>query len=161
MKIRPATPQDFENYCVLISEADELHAHNAPRYYQDPGSPARPKAYFDSMLQKPDRALFMAEMDGRLAGLVLLELRAEPPLPLLVPMKFVSIAEIVVGREFQRKGVGHTLVEQAKIWARQKGAKDLRLSVAAFNRIARDFYQKEGFTVKHEAMALPLDLPEK
>lgn len=160
MKIRPAIPQDFESYCALVSEADELHTKNAPRYYQDPGVPARPRAYFDSMFHKPDRALFLAERDGRPAGIILLELRTEPAMPILVPMKFVSVAEIVVAQACQRKGVGHALMEQAKVWAKQRGAKDLRLSVAVFNRTARDFYVREGFGVKHEVMAFPLDEPK-
>jgi GNAT superfamily N-acetyltransferase len=112
------------------------------------------------MFQNLDRALFVAEMDGQAVGIVLLELRTEPALPMLVPMRSVSVAEIVVGKNFQKKGVGHALMEQAKTWAKQHGAKDLRLSVAAFNRTARDFYAKEGFAVKHEVMAFPLDLPQ-
>jgi|SRR5579859_6607971 len=157
MKIRPAAPRAFEAYCALVFEADALHTKNAPRYYRPPGSPARPRDYFDSLLQNPDRALFIAEMEGQIAGYVHLEARREPDIPILVPMDWVNVSDIVVAKRFQRQGVGHALLEHAKAWTKQRGAKDLRLSVATFNEEAKDFYRKEGFQVKHEVMAFFLD----
>jgi len=157
MKIRPATPQDYETYCALVSEVDALHTKNAPRYYRPPGSPARPRNYFDSLLQNPDRALWIAEIDGQIMGYVHLEVRKEPDIPILVPMDWVNVSDIVVAKKFQQQGIGHALMEQAKTWAKQRGAKDLRLSAAAFNEEAKDFYRKEGFQTKHEVMALFLD----
>lgn len=157
MEIRLAEPKDYRAYCALATEVDLLHTENAPRYYRSPGTPPRSLEYFDSVLQDPQQAIFIAENEGEAAGYVQLGTRTEPDLPILVPMNWTNISDIVVGKKFQRKGIGKALVEQAKIWARQKGSKDLRLTVASFNESAQAFYEREGFGVKHQVLALPLE----
>lgn len=155
--VRLATTKDHDAYCALVSEADALHAQKASRYYRFAGLPPRPKEYFESLLNDPAKAVFLAEFQGSVAGYVHVEVRTEPAVPVLVPMKWTNVSDIVVGEKFQRKGVGKALMAKAKLWAKEMGSKDVRLSVADFNETAKVFYKKEGFNVKHHVLAFPLD----
>ena len=152
-----ATTKDHDAYCALVSEADALHAQKASRYYRFAGLPSRSKEYFESLLKDPNKAIFLAEFKGSVAGYAHVEARTEPDVPVLVPMKWTNISDIVVGEKFQRKGVGKALMTRAKSWAKEMGSKDVRLSVADFNETAKAFYKKEGFNVKHEVLAFSLD----
>jgi len=157
MLIRPAGSEDYAAYCALASEADGLHSENAPRYYRQGHRPSRPREYYDSVLADGTKGIFVAEIDGEVAGCIHLEERVEPNLPVLVPMKWVQVSEIMVGKNSQRRGVGRALMQQAKTWARERGCKDLRLTVADFNTGAKEFYLQEGFRTKSETLALPLE----
>jgi ribosomal protein S18 acetylase RimI-like enzyme len=157
MLIRPAESKDYQAYCDLASEADLLHAQNASRYYRATVSSSRPRGFFDAILKDPEKMLFVAEIEGKTVGMVHLETKVEPDLPVLVPMKWAQISEIIVGKNHQRQGIGKALMQQAVLWAKEKGCKDLRLSVAHFNEGAQDFYRAEGFGVKHHVLALPLE----
>jgi ribosomal protein S18 acetylase RimI-like enzyme len=157
MLIRPAESKDYQAYCDLASEADLLHAQNASRYYRATVSSSRPRGFFDAILKDPEKMLFVAEIEGKTVGMVHLETRVEPDLPVLVPMKWVHISEIIVDKIFQRQGVGKALMRQAVLWAKEKNCQDLRLSVSDFNEGAKNFYKSEGFGVKHVVLTLPLN----
>jgi ribosomal protein S18 acetylase RimI-like enzyme len=157
MVIRPAESKDYQAYCDLASEADLLHVLNAPRYYRCDCSPSRPPEFFDSIIRDPEKKLLVAEMEGETVGVLHLEVRFDPDLPVLVPMKWAHISEIIVGKKHQRQGVGKALIRQAVLWAKEHDCQDLRLSVANFNEGAKDFYKSEGFGVKNFVLALPVD----
>jgi ribosomal protein S18 acetylase RimI-like enzyme len=151
MNIRSVEPKDYEAYCALAVEADELHSENAPRYYKS-SHPPRPREYFSALLNDPNRGVFVAEIDGEAVGYINLESKTDPDLPVLVPMRWTNISEVVVGRKHQRKGVGHALIEKGKEGASRQGSQDLRLSVADFNEGAKAFYQQEGFKAKIQTL---------
>lgn len=157
MLIRPARPEDYEAYGSLTVEADALHADLAPRYYRKTVPPSRSREYFESVLGSPRQAMFVAEIDGEVIGVVNLEAREDPDIPVVVPMKWVQVMEIIVTQAHQRKGVGKALVRQAAQWAREKRCADLRLSVSEANTHAKDFYRALGFGIKHEVLAMPLE----
>jgi ribosomal protein S18 acetylase RimI-like enzyme len=157
MLIRSAESKDYQSYCDLTAEADLLHSENASRYYRATVLPSRPREFFDAILKDSEKMLFVAEIEGKMAGVVHLETRVEPDLPVLVPMKWAHISEIIVAKKFQRQGVGKALMRQSVQWSKEQGCRDLRLSVSDFNEGAKDFYKSEGFGVKHQVLALPLD----
>jgi ribosomal protein S18 acetylase RimI-like enzyme len=157
MLIRPAEPKDYLNYCDLTSEVDLMHFEHAPRYYLRVGVPSRTREHYDSILQDQYQKVFFSEVEGEIAGFIHLEVGNDPDYPVLVPMKFAHITIIVVGKKFQRRGVGRALIHQAVLWAKENGCKDLRLSVADFNDKAREFYRRVGFGLKSQKLAMPLE----
>ncbi|MDX2410743.1 MAG: GNAT family N-acetyltransferase, partial [Woeseiaceae bacterium] len=48
--------------------------------------------------------------------------------------------------ECRGQGVGHQLLESAEEQARKDGARWLRVSVLARNKLARELYEKAGFS---------------
>jgi ribosomal protein S18 acetylase RimI-like enzyme len=51
---------------------------------------------------------------------------------------------IIIGREFQGKGIGSSIISRIECMAREKGAKFLRLDIYSGKPVA-SFYKKQGF----------------
>lgn len=157
MEIREAGAADYDNYCRLVTEIDVLHARNAPRHFRMPEPAGRSLEYFRALLSHPEGAVFFAEEAGTAQGFVRVRLERVPDIPVLVPKTQGYIADLAVGLNFQRRGVGRALLARAKKWAAERGASELSLSVAAFNEGARKMYEKEGFSLQRSVMVLPIE----
>jgi ribosomal protein S18 acetylase RimI-like enzyme len=93
---------------------------------------------------EPHRAIFVAKDEGRLAGFVIVDL--QPALGRAVEHADEKLPEIdwlIVGPEWQGKGVAHRLMEQALVWIGD--GVPVQRGVVHFNARAIGFYRKFGF----------------
>lgn len=83
--------------------------------------------------------LFLAIMNGQIAGFILLQGTHAP--------RARHRASLVVGvkKQFSRKGIATSLINRAFLWAKEVGVTKLELSVIKENTIAHKLYQKAGF----------------
>lgn len=90
----------------------------------------------------PGAAAFVAELDGRVVGLVTSHvtpfIHATPPTAWLT--------SLVVAEEARGKGIGRQLVARAEEWARAHGAKRISLTSALHREAAHAFYKELGYT---------------
>jgi streptothricin acetyltransferase len=92
-----------------------LHAQDRQIDYTIEALPARSKRYgvdeFDptGTIRSPDRAAYLAYMDGQVAGQILLRRNWNG---------YGYIEDIAVDVHFRRKGIGRRLIEQAVAWAK-------------------------------------------
>ena len=156
VQIRSAIAADYPAYLELVAQVDQLHAEKAPRYYRLAGQPVRTKDFYLAILNDPKRTILLAVQGPQVLGYAHIESRVEPDIPVLVPMAWANVSDLVVDSAHQRKGVARTLLQAVKVWAREQGCKDLRLSVAGFNTAATELYASEGFQLKHQVLAFPL-----
>jgi len=89
----------------------------------------------------PDAALFVAEMDGRVAGFaeVLLRRPREEP-SMLRPRVLGHVRELGVSEDARGTGIGTLLMEAAAKWALSEGAEAIMVDTGAKNTQARRFY---------------------
>lgn len=59
----------------------------------------------------------------------------------------MRITELWVSKEYQKTGLGHRLIEKAKMEAKQYGCRVLILETQSCNVNAIDFYRHEGFSL--------------
>ena len=90
--------------------------------------------------------LFVAEIDGRIAGYVAVWARTRSDEPDDGPTEFAHISDFVVLPEYRRHGLARQLLARAEDYARSHGALWLRLGVKGGNTAAYAFYAKAGFT---------------
>jgi len=88
----------------------------------------------------PERALLVAEVDGRVAGFVSLATRAH-----FTGEIDAYVGELVVAVTAEGRGVGRSLVAAAEAWARERGLARITLETGAGNAAARAFYAALGF----------------
>lgn len=84
----------------------------------------------------PDAALFVARIDGRLAGYIALSKAWNG---------FAEVDDIAVDREARRAGVAKALVDRAVSWAKVRGLPGIRLETQSNNVAACRFYERYGF----------------
>src|SRR6478672_11715482 len=104
-------------------------------------------------LQRNDICAFVAFIDGRAAGYVVL---ADSTRSLLVDTPCVSIDMLFVHPDHRRRGVGRGLLTAASRYADRQGCEHLASAVPAGDREANRFFARLGFapeTVRRVASA--------
>ena len=107
-------------------------------------------------LQRNDICAFIAFIDGRPAGYVVL---ADSTRSLLVDSPCVSIDMLFVHPDFRRQGIGRSLLSSASRYADRQGCEHLASAVPAGDREANRFFARLGFapeTVRRVASAATL-----
>jgi ribosomal protein S18 acetylase RimI-like enzyme len=156
VEIRPAVQEDYDALCAVVEEVDALHRERLPHLFREPGDRAREREYLFGLMADETVGLLVAEVDGQLAGTVVVGLYDTPPVPILVPRRYAVVDNLVVKREYRRAGVGRVLMEEAQQWAAARGATSIELSVYAFNEPALAFYRGLGYEILRYRMTRPL-----
>jgi len=144
MRVRRARPEDEAAVAALMEQLEStVHSVVAPGL----------KARFVQMLTLDHHAVWVAEDEGRVVGLVTASLR--PTLYHSGPSALID--ELVVDANARGQGVGRALIEAVVTWALQRGASEVEVSTGMDNEAAQALYQRCGFRV--EAVLLELEVP--
>lgn len=150
--IRRATLEDYQAVSTLFEQVDQLHADALPDLFQPSDGPARSQEWFAQIAASEDAALFVAEQQGILVGLVLCRVHNSPAFPLFVPRRYVHINDLVVHESFQGKGIGRLLMQRAHEWTKEQSMTDVELDVYEFNMPARTLYEHLGYQTMRRTM---------
>jgi ribosomal protein S18 acetylase RimI-like enzyme len=156
IKIRPAVQEDYDELCAILEQVDALHREQLPHLFQEPAGPARAPEYLFGLMADENVGLLVAEVDGQLAGTLVVALCDARPIAILVPRRFAMVDSVAVRHEFRRAGVGQALMEEAQRWAAARGATSIELAVYAFNEPALALYQGLGYKILRYRMTRPL-----
>jgi len=155
--IREAKPEDYEELCEVFADVDALHREALPDVYRAPDGPARSAEYITSIIAGENAALFVAQSDLGIVGLVEISLREAPNIPIMIPRRFARIGTLAVKERFRRLGIGRRLMERAHQWAQTKGASQVQLGVWEFNEGAIAFYERLGYSIAIRRMRRALE----
>jgi diamine N-acetyltransferase len=150
IRVRPAQPADadalarigastFALACPPSTPAADLEA-----YIRSELTPQRFREY----LASPASTLFAAEVDGAVAGYLMLS--GEPAPQAVAAERPLQIQRLYVLQQFHGAAIGLLLMGQALEQARDGGHDGLWLSVSKHNRRGIAFYRKTGFAVVGE-----------
>jgi diamine N-acetyltransferase len=151
-QIRAATGGDLDAVCALYAQGDALHRAKIPFVFREHDGPARSPAYLQSLLQRADIAVWVAERDGQVVGMLVAIERHVPDLPFLMPRHYVEVDAIVVDEGCRGQGIGGGLLATAESWAALLGCDGVQLGVWEFNERARAFYEKHGYATAMRRM---------
>jgi GNAT superfamily N-acetyltransferase len=94
----------------------------------------------EMVLAHPDHQIYIAESNTTIAGYIHLvctmRMGSDP---------FVEIAALFVHDEFQNRGIGTALINDAEKWAQQKGYQVLRIRSNIVRKKAHAFFERHGF----------------
>ena len=157
MTIRKAELGDYDGICQLIRAADDLHAEILPGFFRKArqGNP-RTRDEVRRILESPTETILVREEGGVIAGLVHVQIYDTPPVAVMVARRRAHIDLLVVAEAARRRGLGRTLLDGARAWARGMGAEELLLTVWAGNDLAQRFYEKQGFRRINTVLGQPL-----
>jgi GNAT superfamily N-acetyltransferase len=89
-------------------------------------------------IEKPDHAGWLAYMDGRIAGQILVHENWN---------RFAIIWDVAVAPPYRRLGIGRRLLAQAVAWARARGLPGVMLETQNINVPACRLYESCGFVL--------------
>jgi GNAT superfamily N-acetyltransferase len=152
--LRSATLADWEPLRVLLGELDQHHASLQPRFFR-----ARPRerAYLHGLIIDDNADVIVAEVLGRVVGVISARIYETPRDPTLTPRRRVHVDDLVVCDEHRREGLGRQLMAEVGRWARGRGAQQLVLTVWAGNDEAEALHESMGYRTVSRVMALDLD----
>lgn len=154
--VREATEQDYEGLSDILAEVDAMHSEALPHIFVTPEEPARSKEYFSDTITDENTALFIAEKDSQVIGLISIHIRESISIPIMVERRYAYIDNIAVAKEFRGSTIGKELMKEAERWAIQKGVSELELNVWDFNQEAITFFQRLGYTMARHGMWKPV-----
>ena len=154
--VRRAAIQDYSGLCALFEEVDTLHRRAHPGLFRKQRGPARDRQYLAALLAEATVAIFVAELEGQVVGLVHLLIEDAPDIPIFVPRRYAVIDDLVVRQDLAGAGIGRALMERAGDWARDRGASSMELNVFEFNQAARAFYERLGYHTVSRRMSKAL-----
>ena len=141
IKTRPASPDDRE---FIISLVPRLAEFGPPTWRNaDHMAAVDIEVLSDRLMnQSEDIAFFIAEdSDHNPLGFIHLQAGSD----YYNKEKHGHIADIIIAREGEGRGIARVLMEKAEEWARSKGFRWLTLNVFAENHRAREVYKCLGY----------------
>lgn len=142
---RQAHLDDLHTLCVLGQPLNRLHHQERPDIYRDATDQVeRDQSHWRPCLISRVQAVFLAEQHGVGVGFITAQI-IETASPLLQPLRVARIGSICVLEAHRGQGIGRELMALAERWAIRQGARDLRLTVWAFNEPAQRLYEELGY----------------
>lgn len=93
--------------------------------------------------------IFVADEDGEIAGYATVLAKVRSGALDDGDLEYAYVADLVVRETYQGRGFGRRLLAKAETYARDEGAKWLRIGVLAENEVARSLYISSGFSELH------------
>ena len=159
--IRLAQERDIAALAELYVELHAFHVDHLPDRLRIPNAtPDQPDPALEQgirrILADADSAIFVADIDGRAAGLAEISVREPDTHPLRVTRRYAHLQSLVVSRQFRHLGVGVRLIEAAQHWAKERGAAEIQLDLWEFAAGPLPFYAALGYRTLKRTMVKAL-----
>jgi len=151
MKIRRAVQTDQKEILKLLAQVLEIHHAGRPDIFKSGAVKYRP-AELTKLLQDENRPIFVAEVDGQVAGYAFCVLRQYRDDNILTDIKTLYIDDLCVDETMRGQRIGQALYDFVVDFAKREGCYNLTLHVWECNTSARKFYEAMGMHVQKTEM---------
>jgi Acetyltransferases len=141
MIIRKATIEDIDSINNLFYELDTDAINMQPEHFQRGN---RSVEYLSGLINGEKSDFLLVVVDDKIIGFSLIFEREPPSLNLLVPCKIAYIQDFIISEYYRNRGIGSYLMEESKLWAKNRALEYIRLSVIPKNKAAQRFYMRHG-----------------
>jgi GNAT superfamily N-acetyltransferase len=149
--IREAANDDIQSILALWHQSEKVQgSFRAIPYSGDPDE--RLTAIARKVIDDPDAAVLLAELDGRPVAMAFLTL--DRPSRMSDELA-VDISRMVVDESLRGRGIGPLLVARAEAFARERRARWLQAKIFSDNDAAIRFWEREHFVPVYEQRLRP------
>lgn len=143
--IRKATNNDIGQIAALLYELNQFHQDNLPNDYK-PSEAIAEKIDINCYINDDEKVALVACSDAeqqKIVGFILGDMWERKSL-ILKSRKIANIADILVDKEFQSKGIGKQLYQTFEREMKALGAEEIWVEIYDFNKTAIAFYRSCG-----------------
>jgi len=154
MNIRTANIMDIEKIMILEEQVFEIHSKARPDWIGK-----KPKYYdhIKGIIEGNSGKIFIAENENTIIGHCIVFIREIKNHHIFHDMINIEIEDLCIDEKHRKKGIGKKILEEVKIFAKEKGAKFIELSVWEFNKNAKDFYEHLGMKTRINKMEFRIE----
>lgn len=145
VKLRKAQGSDYQAINSLYHLTYSLYHKHLPRSYHPTPETVLVKEDFQNILDSSDCLMFVAEIEGKIVGMLYAFIDDYDDTPVATDYHRVEVAEISVAPEYAKQGIGTKLMAEAEKWAKDQGIFDLSVLVYAFNEEAISFFKSNDY----------------
>ena len=143
LKIRKSQPGDARVLAELWHEMARFHARQGSYWRIKPKCKKGYVTYMQEVAKAKDKAVFIAEGDGRPVGFIMVQLSSRARI--FVEREHGLVVDLAVTKAVRRSGIGQKLFERAVRWFKTQGVKTLEVRASTSNPLATAFWRKMGF----------------
>ena len=154
MTIRFAEKRDIPGMIELLKQVGEVHHQIRPDLFRS-GAQKYNEADLEELLKDADRPIFIADMDGTVAGYCFCILQITENNPVLCDRKVLYIDDLCVEETLRGQGIASKLYDHTLDYARNLGCDAVTLNVWYGNG-AQKFYEKCGMRFQKIGMEVVL-----
>ncbi|MDO5400005.1 MAG: GNAT family N-acetyltransferase [Eubacteriales bacterium] len=143
MNIRFAKPSDIPGLLDLLAQVGEVHHQLRPDIFRA-GAMKYDRAALERLLTMPDRPIFVADMDGAVAGYAFCILQITENDPVLRDRRVLYLDDLCVDEGHRGAGIATALYAAVTAHARALHCDAVTLNVWSGNDGARKFYEQAG-----------------
>lgn len=142
MVIRQAMEGDVDALADLVARLKRLNGEFDPLLKPVDNILSVAKDYIKSKIASKDSVVLVAEIDGRIVGLILGDVEDRV---FYEPKIAGVIREFYIMPEYRRKGLGKRMMSEMADALRRRGAQIIMADFPSLNEIAVEFYKKMNF----------------
>ena len=155
MTIRFADTHDIPGMLELLRQVGQVHHDIRPDIFRA-GCQKYDAAALTELLQTPDRPIFIADVDGAVAGYCFCILRFYQNDPVMTDRRELYIDDLCVDENCRGGGIATALFRHIRQYAAEQHIGMISLNVWCGNDRAMGFYEKMGMASRSVTMDLPL-----
>lgn len=151
--IRPVGEGDYPVIQPMLEAEFQFHAQARPDYFFVHQENSYPRTEFRDHLALPCPISWLAEWEGRPAGVCLGRIRTHPEDSAnFRPRTVAEIEDLYTLPEYRGRGIAGALLDRAAAQAKAAGAGGIELCVWGFNTAAQRLYERLGFTAQYSRL---------
>lgn len=159
VNVRRATPADVAAIAGLALEVQDVHVAGRPDLFKPGG--VEPIAEIARRVTADAQFYWVATLGDTPVGYAYARLVEEPESLWRRAARTLVLDQMGVAKGHRSRGIGEALWNAVRETAAAEHVERVIVNVWAFNRDARRFYERLGFTSFHERMAFELDQSDR
>ncbi len=157
IKIRQATVDDAKTIAELNFHVQSVHRDALPDMFKPAIVDDEMIALNAERMSNEDAVTYIAEDEGQPIGYIYAQVHHRPENPFSYARHHILVDAMSVNPEYYGTGAADMLMQAVKDFALEQGMKKVVLDVWDFNKRAKRFYEKQGFTTYNHRMQLMLE----
>jgi GNAT superfamily N-acetyltransferase len=147
--IRRPKPSEEDVFVKLSCSLTRFNLEHGPELHEEEDvMEAREKRARQLFRKKdPEHVILFAELDGEIVGYVMAHIYRPSLATETLDEVVGNVDELYVKQNIRAQGVGRRLLDSITEWIKEKGATSMTLRMYAWNEGAKQFYEKEGFSL--------------
>lgn len=153
-EICKAVKENLDEVIELWRKLMEEHKDMDPVFFANINEERYKKDIMNCFLYPDEATMFVCIIEGKVIGYITAALLKR--YQYYNNISYCIIDDIMVNSQYRNVGIGKSLIENVKNWAKQHNAERIELNIIHENKVEHDIFKKQGFQDSWHSLVLTL-----